>query len=86
MVASTVQRTLVRHIRHDERDRPGGLVHVDVPPRRTGLPRHGVPAIDRVTTDNALAYRRSHAFRTALAEIGASQRFTRVDNLTRHYS
>ncbi|WP_435581240.1 integrase core domain-containing protein [Amycolatopsis thermoflava] len=29
-------------------------------------------------TDDALAYRRSHAFRAAVAEIGAHQRFTRA--------
>ena len=29
-------------------------------------------------TDNALAYRRSRAFRTAVAEIAADQRFTRA--------
>ncbi|MEU0508148.1 IS481 family transposase [Amycolatopsis sp. NPDC006125] len=39
---------------------------------------HGIPAIERVMTDNALAYRRSLAFRTALADIGASHRFTRA--------
>ncbi|GAA3797948.1 hypothetical protein GCM10022380_14000 [Amycolatopsis tucumanensis] len=29
-------------------------------------------------TDNALAYRRSHAFRTAVTDIGGHQRFTRA--------
>ena len=37
----------------------------------------GIPAIQRVMTDNALAYRRSHAFRHAVTSIGAVQRFTR---------
>jgi transposase InsO family protein len=35
---------------------------------------HGVN-IERVITDNALAYRRSRAFHTAVAAIGAQQRF-----------
>ncbi|WP_431928995.1 DDE-type integrase/transposase/recombinase [Amycolatopsis tucumanensis] len=39
---------------------------------------HGIPAIERIMTDNALAYRRSHAFRTAVTDIGAHQRFTRA--------
>jgi transposase InsO family protein len=39
--------------------------------------RHGVVRIERVMTDNALAYRRSHAFRQAVSELGAVQRFTR---------
>jgi transposase InsO family protein len=38
---------------------------------------HGIEQIERVMTDNALAYRRSQAWRDALAEIGASARFTR---------
>ena len=37
----------------------------------------GIDRIERVMTDNALAYRRSHAWRDALAEIGATARFTR---------
>jgi transposase InsO family protein len=38
---------------------------------------HGIDRIERVMTDNALAYRRSQAWRDALAEIGAQPRFTR---------
>jgi transposase InsO family protein len=38
---------------------------------------HGVERIERVMTDNAMAYRRSAAWRHALAEIGAEARFTR---------
>lgn len=38
---------------------------------------HGIDRIERVMTDNALAYRRSRAWREALAEIGARARFTR---------
>ena len=38
---------------------------------------HGIACIERVMTDNALAYRRSHAWRDALADIGADARFTR---------
>lgn len=38
---------------------------------------HGIDRIERVMTDNALAYRRSRAWREALAELGASARFTR---------
>jgi transposase InsO family protein len=38
---------------------------------------HGIHGIERVMTDNALAYRRSAAWRDALAEIGAQARFTR---------
>ena len=38
---------------------------------------HGIDRIERVMTDNAMAYRRSHAWREALAEIGAQPRFTR---------
>jgi transposase InsO family protein len=37
----------------------------------------GIPRIERVMTDNALAYRRGAAWRDALAEIGAQARFTR---------
>ena len=37
----------------------------------------GIDRIERVMTDNALAYRRSHAWRAALADIGAQPRFTR---------
>ena len=37
----------------------------------------GIPAIRRVMTDNAWAYRRSHAFRAAVAELGATQKFIR---------
>ena len=35
----------------------------------------GIPRIERVITDNAFAYRRSTAFKTAIAELGAEQRF-----------
>jgi transposase InsO family protein len=38
----------------------------------------GIPAIERVMTDNALAYRRGHPWRDALAELGAQPRFTRA--------
>ncbi len=34
-------------------------------------------AVERVMTDNALAYRRSHAWRNALTDLGAQARFTR---------
>jgi transposase InsO family protein len=37
----------------------------------------GIPAIDRVMTDNALAYRRSTAFAAAVDDLGARQKFTR---------
>lgn len=37
----------------------------------------GIPTIERVMTDNALAYRRSHAWRQALADLGAQARFTK---------
>jgi transposase InsO family protein len=37
---------------------------------------HGI-TVERVLTDNALAYRRSLAFRAAVAEMGAVQRFIR---------
>jgi transposase InsO family protein len=36
---------------------------------------HGITHIERVITDNAFAYRRSTAFKTAIAELGAEQRF-----------
>lgn len=35
----------------------------------------GIPAIERVLSDNALAYRRSSVFRDAVVELGAVQRF-----------
>jgi len=38
---------------------------------------HGIESVERVMTDNALTYRRSAAWRDALAEIGAQARFTR---------
>jgi transposase InsO family protein len=38
---------------------------------------HGITHVERVMTDNALAYRRSHAWRDALEAIGAQARFTR---------
>ena len=41
-----------------------------------GSPTHGI-TIERVMTDNALAYRRSRAWRDALDEIGAEPAFTR---------
>jgi transposase InsO family protein len=37
----------------------------------------GIPAIERVITDNAWAYRRSTAFRDAVAALGARQKFIR---------
>ncbi len=37
----------------------------------------GITRIERVMTDNAMAYRRSHAWRTALLELDAQPRFTR---------
>jgi transposase InsO family protein len=37
----------------------------------------GIPAIDRVITDNAFAYRHSAAFRDAVAALGARQTFIR---------
>jgi len=37
----------------------------------------GVPAIRRVLTDNAWAYRRSHLFAAAVHELGATQKFIR---------
>jgi transposase InsO family protein len=39
---------------------------------------HGIDQIERVMTDNAKAYRVSHAWRQALADIGAQARFTRA--------
>lgn len=41
------------------------------------LAEHGIDRIERVMTDNAMAYRRSAAWRDALTEIGAGARFTR---------
>jgi transposase InsO family protein len=35
----------------------------------------GIPRIERVISDNAFAYRRSTAFKDAVAQIGAEQRF-----------
>lgn len=35
----------------------------------------GIPKIERVISDNAFAYRRSHAFKAAVAALGAEQRF-----------
>ncbi len=37
----------------------------------------GIDRIERVMTDNAMAYRRSRAWREAMADIGAAARFTR---------
>jgi transposase InsO family protein len=37
----------------------------------------GITHIERVMTDNALVYRRSHAWRAALTDLGAQPRFTR---------
>ncbi len=37
--------------------------------------RSGIPRIERVISDNAFAYRNSTAFKAAVAEIGAVQRF-----------
>ena len=37
----------------------------------------GIPAIERVMTDNALAYRRGRAWQQALTDLGAQARFTR---------
>ncbi|MBP2184562.1 IS481 family transposase [Amycolatopsis magusensis] len=42
------------------------------------LAAHGIPAIERVMTDNAMAYRRSRAFAHALTDIGATHRLTRA--------
>ena len=38
---------------------------------------HGITTIDRVITDNAFAYRHSVAFRTAVTDLGARQKFIR---------
>ncbi|MEJ8647923.1 IS481 family transposase [Streptomyces sp. MS1.AVA.3] len=38
---------------------------------------HGIGRIERVLTDNAWAYRKSTAFRQAVADLGAEQRFIR---------
>ena len=38
---------------------------------------HGIDRIERVMTDNALAYRRSTAWRQAMADLEAAARFTR---------
>jgi len=38
---------------------------------------HGITSIERVMTDNAMAYRRGRAWRQALADLGAQARFTR---------
>lgn len=38
---------------------------------------HGIDAIERVMTDNAFAYRHSHAFAAAVAALGARQVFIR---------
>ncbi|MGY3263083.1 IS481 family transposase [Frigoribacterium sp. 2355] len=38
---------------------------------------HGITRIERVITDNAFAYRRSAAFKTAVADLGARQKFIR---------
>jgi transposase InsO family protein len=38
---------------------------------------HGIPKIERVITDNAFAYRHSTAFRAAVADLGARQKFIR---------
>ena len=38
---------------------------------------HGIDRVERVMTDNALAYRRSHAWRQALNTLGARSVFTR---------
>lgn len=43
----------------------------------TALATHGIDRIERVMTDNALAYRRSHAWRHALTDLGATAKFTR---------
>jgi transposase InsO family protein len=37
----------------------------------------GIDRIERVMTDNAMAYRKSHAWRQALTDLGAQARFTR---------
>jgi len=38
----------------------------------------GITTIQRVMTDNAVVYRRGHAWRDALTELGAEPRFTRA--------
>jgi transposase InsO family protein len=38
---------------------------------------HGINRIERVMTDNAMAYRRSHDWRQALSDLDAQPRFTR---------
>jgi transposase InsO family protein len=38
---------------------------------------HGIKRIERVLTDNAMAYRHGRAWKQALADLGAAQRFTR---------
>jgi len=38
---------------------------------------HGISRIERVMTDNALAYRRGRAWHQALSDLGAQARFTR---------
>jgi len=47
--------------------------------RRAAAALHqlGVPAVERVLTDDALVYRQSRAWQDALAELGATARFTR---------
>jgi len=37
----------------------------------------GIDRIDRVLTDNAMAYRKSRAWRQAMTDLGAQQKFTR---------
>jgi transposase InsO family protein len=39
--------------------------------------KHGITRIQRVMTDNAMAYRRAHVFHQAVRQLGAVQRFTR---------
>jgi transposase InsO family protein len=39
---------------------------------------HGIAGVERVLTDNAMAYRLSHAWKQALAEIGATGKRTRA--------
>jgi transposase InsO family protein len=41
------------------------------------LAAHGIPAIEAVMTDNAMAYRHSRAWATALADLGATKVLTR---------
>jgi hypothetical protein len=47
------------------------------PGPQPGSPAHGITRIERVMTDNAFAYRRSAAWRQALAGLDADARFTR---------